>query len=289
MWLILVVTLLACLAIFSFIFSNSQDPYGSFHVKLNVLPGQTVATTEWLNMGYWKNTRIFPQACEALALRVIQSAGCKLHGNVLDVGYGSGDSLLLQLTHPLVPRPSLLVGVTSLAEHHSRSQRRIAKSASKDTEIRLFHSDAIHRRSSIQGHPLSPDSILPQFDSITAIDCAYHFDTRMVFLEQSLKRLAPNGRIALADICFSNPSSWISLLLGVPKVNMVCQDEYLRMLIAIGYEDVQLEDITEDVFPGFIEFLKSRGMIWSIFAVIVRVIAARGARFVIVSARKANT
>lgn len=38
---------------------NTSDPYGTFHLALNVRPedeskGQKVPKTEWLNMGYWK-------------------------------------------------------------------------------------------------------------------------------------------------------------------------------------------------------------------------------------------
>ena len=36
---------------------KSQEPYGTFHLGLNILPGsdpKDVPKTEWLNMGYWK-------------------------------------------------------------------------------------------------------------------------------------------------------------------------------------------------------------------------------------------
>lgn len=43
------------LIIFGFVSSN--DPYGMYHIGLNVHPGddpRTAPETEWLNMGYWK-------------------------------------------------------------------------------------------------------------------------------------------------------------------------------------------------------------------------------------------
>jgi hypothetical protein len=36
-----------------------RDPYGTYHVRLNILPGEVDARTEWLNMGYWKVVKSF--------------------------------------------------------------------------------------------------------------------------------------------------------------------------------------------------------------------------------------
>jgi hypothetical protein len=39
------------------IYMKPSDPYGSFHLSLNKLPGESPHAdprTEWLNMGYWK-------------------------------------------------------------------------------------------------------------------------------------------------------------------------------------------------------------------------------------------
>ena len=71
--------------------SPHLEPYGSFHLALNVLPGHKGSRpqTQWLNMGYWKvsvsrydkcfpiilksyvaqDTSIFPEACEGTVLR----------------------------------------------------------------------------------------------------------------------------------------------------------------------------------------------------------------------------
>jgi hypothetical protein len=41
-------------------------PYGLFHLGLNKLPGEEKdkpPKTEWLNMGYWKDAKTFPEAC----------------------------------------------------------------------------------------------------------------------------------------------------------------------------------------------------------------------------------
>lgn len=218
--------------------------------------------------------------------------------NSTDVGYGDGDSILLQLSHPEVPRPALLCGITSLPTHHRRSRERVnqflfSPGASERTpDVRLFEGDAIWRpgRRDLE-HPLSPQSG-NEFDSILALDCAYHFDPRREFLRQSFQRLAPGGSVALADICFSNPPRaalefFLSRVLHViPRGNMVTKEQYVQQMYEIGYENIGVDDITPFVFPGFRRFLEQRGILWGLFAGIMGWLQGRGLCFVIIDGRK---
>lgn len=288
------VVAIASLLAFIFFANKRSDPYGTFHHSLNRLPGEdpdAPPKTEWLNMGYWKNTSVFPEACQALALKLIRAADSQAGGRILDVGHGSGESLILLLSHPDVPRPSKLSGITSLPAHHQRSRDRIASMRLRNSGIiepKLYLGDAVYRLGR-EDHPLSPNNA-DMYDSILALDCAYHFHTRRDFLRQSLSHLAPGGRIALADICF--PMSWKTISLGtralltvlnvIPKENIVSLDEYEADMRNMGYVDVKIEDISEEVFPGFIRFLKSRGWGWWIFGRVMSEFAGR-ARFVVVS------
>ncbi|KAJ3976998.1 hypothetical protein EV361DRAFT_881047 [Lentinula raphanica] len=278
--------------------TKTNDPYGLFHLSLNKRQGEDANSppvTEWLNMGYWKDTNIFPDACQALALKLVRAAQCQEDGNVFDVGYGTGESLILLLTHPSVPRPRHLTGITSMPLHHKRSLERINHIIpSVKTKISLHAGDAVYRQeSSLSAHPLNPSSTSHRFNSILALDCAYHFQTRELFLRQSFHQLLPNGRIALADICFSNAppmNPWVRLIRRVlklmPQENAISIDDYIRCLEQIGYEDAKIEDISEDVFPGFVAFLKSRGLGWWLFGFVMYQYYSAGARFVIASASR---
>ncbi|KAI0051694.1 S-adenosyl-L-methionine-dependent methyltransferase [Auriscalpium vulgare] len=295
-WVVLAVVVLFVVSYMA-ISRGSSDPYGTFHLSLNRRPGQIgLPTTEWLNMGYWEDTEVFREACEALALRLCSSARLTTGGRVLDVGHGSGDSLLLHLSHPSVPRPKLLFGITSLPSHHARAQQRVSfllsdTSGLRDqTEVVLLPGDAVWRHPS-PSHPFS-DKQEAQFDTILALDCAYHFRTRTLFLQQSFERLAPGGHIALADICFAEePSTFtttlVSRVLGImPRENMISRDAYIQDMEKLGYTDVSLEDITRSVFPGFRRYLKTQGLVWTVFASAIGGLESLGARFVIVSATK---
>ncbi|KAG6850500.1 hypothetical protein H0H93_012501 [Arthromyces matolae] len=278
-------------ALFSFLCWQSKDPYGLFHLSLNKLPGEATDSspkTEWLNMGYWKNTNIFPAACEGLCLKLLSAAQCQQGDHVLDVGHGTGESLVVLLSRPNI-RPISVTGITSLPAHHYRSRKRVDKLiASLPTptpEVNLFLGDAIFR-SSQAGHPLNP-SMPRKFNRILALDCAYHFNTRQDFLQQAYCKLATHGaRIALADICF-DAASFDSRLLSLvfrlmPRHNMVSKTHYVTQMKDIGYVDVELEDITDDVFPGFAKFLRTQGLGWALFATIIEWWHMKaGARFVI--------
>lgn len=214
-----------------------------------------------------------------------------------DVGHACGDSLLLHLCHPELPRPATLTGITSIPLQHARSRARIEKyqlsAPGQPCEVQLFCGDAISRSQS-EDHPLSPLSSCPQFTSIIAIDCAYHFVSRDTFLRQSLARLAPGGTISLGDLAVSKPlpailRTVLSKLLGVHSENMVTANAYEKQLKMVGYANVRIEDISHDVFPGFQTFLQSKGGLWRIMGFIVSSWEAAGGRFLIVSATKPNT
>jgi hypothetical protein len=217
-----------------------------------------------------------------------------------DVGFGSGDSLLLQLQHPLLPRPKTLTGITSMATQYHRASERVNQvNHGCSLPVMLYHGDAIWKSSAgaTTPHPFNPASIGPfgQFDSILALDCAYHFSTRKLFLEQSFARLRPEtGRIALADMCFEPSGGFLgrhtALLwanaLSVPSANLITISQYRSQLKCIGYDDIRVEDISAHVFPGFIAFLGSRGLLWAMFACMLRMWWKMGGRYVLVMASK---
>ncbi|KAI0078936.1 hypothetical protein K474DRAFT_1659876 [Panus rudis PR-1116 ss-1] len=291
--------LLALAFLYYLLAMKPSDPYGTFHEDLNRVGGNTGErpSTEWLNMGYWEDTNEFPKACEALALKLVHLANCQEGGSVLDVGHGSGDSLLLHLQHPTVPRPSQLTGITSLLEHHKRASERVDKAIKANEQsgkhsplVVLRQGDAVHRPSAGAQHPLAPTNS-ESYTSILALDCAYHFRTRETFLEQSFAHLAHGGTIALADICFAREGHpllrYIVSALGVlPRENMISPQEYIASMTKIGYTEISLEDITDSVLPGFQRFLSSRGIVWFLFSMSMGLVQGAGARFVLVKGRR---
>lgn len=104
------------------------------------------------------------------------------------------------------------------------------------------------------------------FDSVICIDSAYHFNTRSSFLRGAFDALVPGGHLALTDLILSPSLSLFDRLLfrvifylaHVPNNNMVELDAYQRRLEGIGYEDISIDDISDRVFDGLIEFIEAR-------------------------------
>lgn len=62
--------------------------------------------------------------------------------------------------------------------------------------------------------------------------------------------------------------------------------EYEACLIRAGYVDIKIEDIGNDVFPQFLDFLKSKGGLWYLTSMIFRQWYTAGGQFVVVGASK---
>ncbi|KAF4605259.1 hypothetical protein EYR40_004042 [Pleurotus pulmonarius] len=268
--------LLPALGLLYWLYKASKDPYDLFHLSLNQISDTEPPQTEWLNMGFWRDTNVFPEACEELATKLTLAAGYKEGDRVLDVGHGTGESLIFLLSCPRIPRPATITGITSLLNHHKRSSDRVhALQASQASEsapvVTLYHGDAVFRPFTDK-HPLD-SRLATTFDAILALDCAYHFHSRRAFLSQSLHRLTKGRRIALTDICFSPEALsnrinrfFITAAHFMPSENTISITDYIRLMEEIGYVDVKMEDISEDVFPPFTAFLSSRGFGWWLFA-----------------------
>ncbi|WVQ94331.1 hypothetical protein IAU59_001410 [Kwoniella sp. CBS 9459] len=121
--------------------------------------------TRWFNMGWWEDTDIFPVAAEALASKLLtfaQEGGYQGGGNVLDIGHGAGESLLLHLNSSSCAPPKTLHGLTSLALDTSHAKSLLAShpEMTRDTQVELFTSSAEFRQSGSRAsdleHPLNP-------------------------------------------------------------------------------------------------------------------------------------
>lgn len=197
------------------------------------------------------------------------------------------------LTDASVPKPSQIIGLTSLPMHSQRTARRVAqlqeKGKGSHTKVSLYCGDAIYRRHALESkaHPLRPSNLPPQFDAVIAIDCAYHFKPRQLFLTQVYEHLAPNGRVALADVAFSSEISHLaSIFVPMPRENMITISQYVEQMTSIGYVDVTTETVSQHVFPSFIQFLRSRGLKWRMISWSIRYFVKLGAEFIIISGRR---
>lgn len=203
----------------------------------------------WLNLGYWKDARTYPDACVAMVELLGTRAGLQPGAEILDVGVGFAEQDLVLLERF---DPSRITGIDITPVHVEKARERVARlGLDQRLDVRLGSATAID----------FPDE---SFDSVLALECAFHFDTRDQFLREALRVLKPGGTVALADMLpvpgrKSLKATAFARKYGhIPEANLYDRDEYVRRLSAAGFDDVRVESIREDVFPGMADYSRQR-------------------------------
>ena len=211
----------------------------------------------YLNLGYWKEARTIDEACQGLATLVAEKAELSPHDDLLDAGFGFAEQDMYWLE---TFGPQQIVGVNITRSQVQLARERVA-ARQMDDRITLLEGSATTL-------PLRANS----FDKVTAVECAFHFNTREMFFQEAYRVLRPGGRLVLADvIAMPQPDQWFKRLLYrfawfsfctnyfVSKENMDTQETYAQKLTASGFCNVQLASIWDDVYPPFHRWLAQPG------------------------------
>jgi len=203
----------------------------------------------WLNNGYWKVARTYPDACVAMVELLGTRAGLQPGDEVLDVGVGFAEQDFVLLDRFKVAH---ITGIDITPVHIDKGRQRVAeRGLEQQIDIRLGSATAME----------FPDA---SFDKVLALECAFHFDTRDQFMREAFRVLKPGGTISLADM-LPNPGQKLSAINAfgrkyghVPEANYYDREEYSQRLSAAGFDDVRVESIREDVFPGMAKYARQR-------------------------------
>jgi microcystin synthetase protein McyJ len=281
-------------------------------MTLDIFLNMKRPSTSWFNMGYWRNTTShktgnqFVDACEAMANLVATIAGLSQEDVLLDVGCGSGeqdfyfyDNFACKRIVAVDISPQLI----SLAKEKQliRQIHDISFLVGSATKLDVCD-NFLKVHSELDG----------PFDKIISMDSAYHYDSRVDFFKQAHKFLKPGGILVIADICLTNsdvietlrfPATYLLKLMlragYIPYENLYTHQEYLQKLGKIGFEQMDVRVITDDVFPGLLKFLNAqkcdlapiaRSHLWSKLDLFAKLLGALVRRkcieFVVVRAKK---
>ena len=203
----------------------------------------------YLNLGYWDGARTIDEACEAMVELVGRTAGITSADEVVNVGFGFAEQDIYW-TRRFAPRR--IIGLNITPEQVRLARARVRK---------LGLEDRIDLREGSATATGLPDA---RCDVVTAVECAFHFDTRERFFAEAARLLRPGGRLVLADSIPSgpDPDPWQNPLqalvfgaaraaLAVPRANVYPREVYAAKLAAAGFEAVQVTSIRDQVFPGW--------------------------------------
>jgi microcystin synthetase protein McyJ len=238
--------------------SKSSADYYEF-LGDDVLEGQDEGFGEhgkplWLNLGFWETARTYPDACVAMASLVADAARLGPSTELLDVGFGFAEQDLFWIERYDVKH---IAGLNITKMHVDRARARVAD---RKLEARMD----LQLGSATQ-MPFGAG----RFDAVTALECAFHFDTREKFFDEARRVLRTGGRLATADVLPSpgfRPLTWMNRLAlkrwSTPLANVYDRDEYARRLEAHGFGDVTIRSIRQHVFPGATKYaeLRKRGV-----------------------------
>jgi microcystin synthetase protein McyJ len=203
----------------------------------------------WLNLGYWKEARTYPEACVAMVELLGMRAELQASDRILDVGVGFAEQDFALLDRFGVAH---ITGIDITPIHVEKGRARVSRRGLDDRiDIRLGCATKME---------------LPEvsFDKILALECAFHFNTRDCFLREAYRKLKPGGTIALADmIPRPGKSKGLFTRVGrkygsIPEANHYDRDEYARRLATAGYEGIVVESIREHVYPGMAKYIRER-------------------------------
>lgn len=243
----------------------SRDHYGLDHWKLNL---QTPVSL-WMNLGYWKDTSEFAEACRNYLKQVFETADITTPQKsiaILDVGFGCGDQTSTILGG--IISGGAYIGVTNNQVQLQAASRRWRDLHKELDTSHLFCADASKPHAWPEEIRSAVDKLKnPKLKGkwLLASDCMYHFSpSRMPLWQYAARNLGMN--FMGSDLCMSNTATWrektlartIGALMGCPWKAFLTVEQYREQLVACGYDrdSIVIKDVSVDVFPGLVAFLE---------------------------------
>jgi tocopherol O-methyltransferase len=217
----------------------------------------------WLNprnraihFGYWdKHTRSHSESLLNMNQVLARHIGIRPGQRILDAGCGIGGSAIwLAMTYDVE-----VVGITPVASQVVRA-RRYAEEQGLADRVWFEQQDYSHTK-------------FPQasFDVIWAMESLCHAPDKQLVLAEARRLLRPGGRLGIMEYMRTGRPhaavdeallhSWLS---GWAIPDLATAHEFLEWTQALGFRDVELEDITSNVRPSLLRLYRLAILTWPV-------------------------
>jgi erythromycin 3''-O-methyltransferase len=200
----------------------------------------------YLNFGLWENDITdYVEAARHLLARVGEKIEINEDSLVLDVGCGMGTQDRFFAEH-FKCRNIEAVDLTK--KHIAMAKKKLRRSEHRG-KIRYSVGNACKL-------PFEKQS----FTHVISIEAPVNFDTRAKFFKEAFSFLKPNGRIGLSDFYIKGkPATPVGSVFTnicahfwqIPRANRCDLDTYRKDLEEVGFVDIELEAVEDDVIPGY--------------------------------------
>lgn len=187
------------------------------------------AAARFMNYGYWEETTQENSVASTNLMEKLIDGILNRSGTVLDVACGSGATTRYLCKYW---NPDRVFGINI-------SSKQITKHLDQALDVNFAIMD---------GTAMAfPDC---SFDNVICVEAAFHFDTRLAFLNEAFRILTVGGTLALTDVLLSEEGH--DLLPLWPRTNYIATvPHYEQMLKEVGFAPVEMIDFTEQGWKSF--------------------------------------
>jgi ubiquinone/menaquinone biosynthesis C-methylase UbiE len=206
-----------------------------------------------VHWGYWENPARadgsisdYVQAAEELCRRVGNAGKARNHIRLLDVGCGFGGTIA-SLNERFSPIE--LVGLNIDRRQLERARKEVQPQPGNSIEF-------------IEGNACQlpfPDA---SFDVVLAVECIFHFPSRLEFFQEAKRVLRPGGYLALSDLIPTKDMQpflqfmWLLMGPSVLRTYGKCDtnfslEQYRDLAEKTGFSVQEVQDVTLNTIPTY--------------------------------------